>query len=222
VLVVLAAFALNLYMLGSIFGIAPTPGAFLAWGILALILAYAYRLQLPLAGGLVAVVIYIAAAVIPLSGGYWGAFMERPEAFFPGGLALLAAPLFLRHTRNPDFPAVYRLFGLLFLFLALLILNNAGHLTFLPFGGKTVEGVYQTAGFAAAVAAIWIGVRNRLTESVNLGSVFFAVILFNRLFVWWWDWMPKYLFFLIIGVIALALLAVFRKLRTGSGKTETA
>ena len=57
VLVVLAAFVLNLTVLGSIFGIAPSPGAFLAWGILALILAYTYRLRLPLSGGLVAVVV---------------------------------------------------------------------------------------------------------------------------------------------------------------------
>jgi uncharacterized membrane protein len=112
--------------------------------------------------------------------------------------------------------------GLLFLFLALIILSNAGQFTFLPFGRKTVEGVYQVAGLAAAVAAIWTGVRSRLAESVNLGSVFFAVLLFNRLFVWWWDWMPKYLFFLIIGVIALVLLAVFRRLRAGSGKMEAA
>ena len=221
VLVVLAAFALNLIVVGSIFGIAPTPGAFLAWGVLALMLAYAYRLQLPLAGGLVAVVIYVAAAVISLSGGYWGALMERPEVFFPGGLALLAVPLILRHSRCLDFPAVYRTFGLLFLMLALIILNNAGQFSFLPFGRKTVEGVYQVVGFAAAVAAIWAGIRHRLAEAVNLGSVFFAVLLFNRLFIWWWDWMPKYLFFLIIGVIALALLAVFRKLRTGSGKADT-
>jgi hypothetical protein len=34
--------------------------------------------------------------------------------------------------------------------------------------------------------------------------------------------MPKYLFFLVIGVVALVLLAVFRRLRTGSGKVQTA
>jgi uncharacterized membrane protein len=222
VIVVLAAFALNLYVVGSIFGIAPTPGAFLAWSILALILAYAYRLQLPLAGGLVAVVIYSSAVIISLCGGYWSAFMERPEAFFPGGLALLAVPFVWRHNRCPDFPAVYRTFGWLFLMIALIILNNAGQLSFLPLGRKAIEGVYQVLGFAAAVVAVWTGVRHRLPEAVNLGSVFFAILLFNRLFIWWWDWMPKYLFFLIIGIIALVLLAVFRKLRTGGGKAETA
>jgi hypothetical protein len=30
---------------------------------------------------------------------------------------------------------------------------------------------------------------------------------------WWWDWMPKYLFFLIVGLTALALLWAFRRLR---------
>jgi predicted RND superfamily exporter protein len=30
---------------------------------------------------------------------------------------------------------------------------------------------------------------------------------------WWWDWMPKYLFFLVIGLISVALLVVFKRLR---------
>jgi hypothetical protein len=103
---------------------------------------------------------------------------------------------------------------LLIVLLALLILGNEGQLTFLPLAKKTVQGIYQTGGFVAAAAATWVGVRRRYLECMNLGAAFFAVYLFNRLFVWWWDWMPKYIFFLIIGGIALALLAIFRKIRT--------
>jgi uncharacterized membrane protein len=220
VLVALGAFIMNLGVLGSIFNIAPSYGAFLPWGALALILAYAYRLRLPLAGGLVALVIYVAAGMMSLCGGYWGAVVERPETFLPGGLALIAVPLLMRHDRQAEFPAIYRLMGLLFVFLALLMLANEGQLSFLPLARKTAAGIYQVAGLAASVLAIWTGVRKRRMESVNLGSLFFAVFLFNRLWVWWWNWMPQYLFFLIIGIIALVLLAVFRRLRTGTGRTE--
>jgi hypothetical protein len=34
-----------------------------------------------------------------------------------------------------------------------------------------------------------------------------------RFFHWWWDWMPGYLFCMILGVFSIGLLAVFRKLR---------
>ncbi len=222
VLVVLAAFIMNLTVLGSIFNIAPSSSAFLAWGILALIPAYVYRLALPLAGAQIALVIFVAALLVSLTGGYWGAVGNRPETFLPGGLALLAASRLLRHGRHPEFPAVYRIVGLLFVFLALLILSNAGQLTYLPLSRNAVEGIYQMAGFAVAVASIWIGVRRNRVECVNLGSGFFAIYLFNRLFVWWWDWMPKYLFFLIIGCIALALLAAFRRLRRRPAAQEAA
>jgi uncharacterized membrane protein len=219
-LVVFGSFILNLNVVGSIFNMAPSPNAFLAWGGFALVLAYGYRLRLELAAGLVLLVVYVAATILSLSGGSWEAVIERPESFLPGCLILLAIPMLIRHRKQPGFPAIYRLSGMALLFLALLILSNEGQLTYLPFAKKAAQGLYQMAGFAAAIIAIWIGIRNRLTESVNLGSGFFAIFLFNRLFVWWWDWMPKYLFFFIIGLIALLLLAVFRKIRTGTRTAE--
>ncbi len=222
VVVALGAFIMNLGVLGSIFNIVPAPGAFLAWGMLALILAYGYRLRLPLAGGLVALVIFVAAWIIVLAGGYWDAILDRPESLLPGGLALLVVPWIMRHRGDPDFAAIYRMLGLLVVLLALLVLGNEGQMTFLPLAKKVVAGIYQVAGFGAALLAIWVGLRRRYPESINLGSGFFAIFLFNRLFVWWWDWMPKYLFFLIIGIIALVLLAVFRRFRAGTGKAVAA
>jgi len=221
-LVAFGAFILNLNVLGNIFNMTPAPSAFLAWGLFALALAYGYRLRLELAAGIVLVVVFLAASIFSLSGGAWVMVTERPEAFLPGGLALIAIPMLLRHDQRTGFPTIYRLCGLGFIFLALLMLGNAGQLTYLPFTKKAVEGIYQLSGFGAAVAAIWIGLRRHRMESVNLGSAFFAIYLFNRLFVWWWDWMPKYLFFLIIGLIALILLAVFRRLRAGTARLEVA
>jgi uncharacterized membrane protein len=48
---------------------------------------------------------------------------------------------------------------------------------------------------------------------VNTGTAFFTIFLFVRLTNWWWAWMPKYLFFLLIGLVALGLVAVFKRLR---------
>jgi uncharacterized membrane protein len=221
-IVLFASFVLDLSMIGFIFNMTPSENACLAWGLFALLLAYRYRMHLQLAAGLVLLVVYLAAVVIILCGGSFIGLMDRPETFLPGGLALLAIPLILRHEKYPGFPSVYRLFGLLFLSLTLLDLGNLGQFSFLPLAKGTVEDLYQMIGFAVSILAIWIGVRRRLNECINLGAAFFALFLFIRLFDWWWDWMPRYLFFLIIGIIALALLAVFRKIRAGSGRMAAA
>jgi uncharacterized membrane protein len=66
--------------------------------------------------------------------------------------------------------------------------------------------------FSAGV--VFHGVRLSRKGLVNLGVAAFIVFLFVRLHAWWWHWMPKYLFFLLIGLTAIGLLLVFRRIRT--------
>jgi hypothetical protein len=47
----------------------------------------------------------------------------------------------------------------------------------------------------------------------NLGCTFFVLYLYTKLFDWWWDWMPKYLFFLLLGLIAIGMLVFLKRLR---------
>ncbi|MFT5789464.1 MAG: hypothetical protein ACI8SJ_001580, partial [Shewanella sp.] len=37
--------------------------------------------------------------------------------------------------------------------------------------------------------------------------------LYTKFFDWWWDWMPKYIFFFILGLSALLALMVFKRVR---------
>ena len=66
-LVTLASYILNLAALGRIFNIVSTEKALLAWGILALLLAYRYGLRPLLAIGIVLSLSYLAAAVLYFS-----------------------------------------------------------------------------------------------------------------------------------------------------------
>ncbi len=215
-LVVLGSFVLNLAVLGSLFNVLPSPNALLAWGLFALVLSYACGLRLPLAAGLLLILAFTAATVTGWSGGWSMDFLRRPETLLPFGLLTAAVPLAIRHRRLADFPDIYRLVGLSVGFLSLELMVHAGKMSFLPFSVGTVESLYRIIGFILAGSVIWLGVRHGSTSIVNLGSLFFAVYIFDRLFSSWWDWMPKYLFFLIIGLIAVLLLAVFRKLRSGA------
>jgi hypothetical protein len=77
----------------------------------------------------------------------------------------------------------------------------------------SVEIIYQIAGFVFSALAIWVGIKAGWPEVVNTGNVFFTIFLYTKFYDWWWNWMPKYLFFLIIGLTAILMLFIFKRLR---------
>ena len=213
-LVAFACFVLDLSMLGQIFNITPSQNAFLVWGLFGLALAYGYGLRLLLVAALTSLLGYLSATVGTWSGMYWLSFGERPENFLLGGVALFAVGL-LGQGLYSGFKSIYRIYGLLVLFIAILILSNWGAGSYLPYSYSVIENSYQAAGFVIAGLTIWLGIRRHWSGVVNLGSTFFVIFLYTKLFDWWWDWMPKYLFFLIMGLVAVLLLVVLQRLRTG-------
>jgi hypothetical protein len=213
-LVALGAFVLDLSMLGVIFNITPTQHAFLAWGAFGFLLAYAYGLRVLLAGGILALGGWLSATMGTWGGCYWLDFGERPENFLPAALLLLLVPRLVRHRTFTDFPPIYRIFGLLGLLLPILVLANWGTVSYLQVEAKPIETLYQIAGFVVSGAAIAWGVRAAHKEATNVGCTFFVVFLYTKFYDWWWDWMPKYLFFLILGAVAIGFLTVLRRLRS--------
>lgn len=211
-LVAFACFVLNLSVLGVIFNITPTQNAFVAWGGFALIFAYGYGLRLQLVAGTTCLLGYLAATVGTWSGCYWLSFGERPENFIIAGTAMALAAA-IPHRRHTSFPGIYRAYGLLTIFIAILILGNWGQISYLSWDTDLIEGFYQTAGFALAAGTIVLGIRRRWIGVTNLGSTFFVLYLYTKLFAWWWDWLPKYLFFLLLGLIAVGLLLILKRLR---------
>jgi uncharacterized membrane protein len=212
-IVAFAAFVANLSLLGAIFNLAPTPNSLAVWGLFGLALAYHFGIRLVLAAGLVSLLGWIAATTNSWRGWWWVEFEKRPEELMLAGLVLAALPLFIKHVRRPDFPAVYRLVGMLAFFFTMLFLSAQGESSYLPLDAKAIEHFYQMFGVVAAGLAVWIGIRRNWTGVVNTGTAFFTIFLFFRLIDWWWDWMPKYLFFLLIGLVAIGLVAVFKRLR---------
>lgn len=215
-LVTFACFVLDLVMLGEIFAVTPTENACLAWGVLGLVLAYAYGLRLPLALGIAMVTVWLAAKTGALAGVPWIALGHRPESFLPAGLLAFALPFGLKHREREDFPPLYRLCGLLAVLGAVLALSAWGEGSYLRLDKKLIESSYQVAGLVLSTAVIAAGIRRRWSETVNVASTFFVIFLWVRLYNWWWDWMPKYLFFLILGLTAAAALWALKRLRTVS------
>ncbi len=212
-LVTLAAFVLNLSMFGQIFNITPSENALLIWGLFAFLLAYATDARLLLAMGIILLASFLSAKTGTWSGCYWISFGERPENFFPAAIVLFLLP-FIPHHRFSGFASIYRVFAMLLFFIPVLILSNWGVISYLDFTKASIEGIYQIVGFCFSAAAIFMGIKKGWSEVVNTGNVFFTIFLYTKFYDWWWDWMPKYLFFLVIGLTAILMLFVFKRLRS--------
>lgn len=211
----LVCFVLNLTMLGRIFNIAPSDKALPLWGAMALLLAYQCRWRLLLSTALLCFGLFIAARISALSGWHWSEMGERLENFMPAVLLFLI-PLFYGQARYPGFAACYRIIGLLFLLVPVLLLGYWGEGSYLDWPVRWVEAFYQLLGFALAGLLIWLGIRRGWGDVVGSGTGFAVVLLFCKLFDWWWDLLPRYLFFLLIGLIALLLLVVLQRWRRGA------
>jgi uncharacterized membrane protein len=206
-------FVMGINSLGMLFNLTPSPQALLAWGGFAVLAAYAYGLRLPLAAGLLLFGAYSASLWVAASGGYWGQFLQRPESMLPAAVIVYAVPSIAQRADRHDFSWVYRICGGGMGLFALLLLSLSGQRSYLPLAPRTLETIYQVVGLLLSAGIIYHGTRLSRHGLVNLGAAAFVVFLYVKLHFWWWDWMPKYLFFLLIGLIATGLLYVFRRLR---------
>jgi uncharacterized membrane protein len=212
-MVAFACFVLNIGLLGQIFNITPSDKALLPWAALAFLLAYTFDLRLLLAAGILCVIAFVAARTGTWGGMYWIDFGERPENFFPAALVLFCIPLLIPHARFAGFAALYRVFALLTLLLPMLVLANWGRVSYLPLSRDVIEGSYQVLGFAASGAAIWLGARREWPEVTNTGITFFVIFLYTKFYDWWWELMPKSVFFLVIGLTSILFILIMKRLR---------
>jgi hypothetical protein len=213
-----AAFVGEMGALGTVLNLTDTPLALLAWAGFALLVAYAYGLRLLLAPGLVLACAWSAATVLHLQGYSWGDFLRRGELLIPGALIVYSVPWMLRRRGPAGFDLVYRLCGAGVGLLSLLVLSTAGDLCCGGVSPGKVAAAYQLIGLMVSAAVLAHGLRLGQGPLVNAGAAAFIVFLFVRLHSWWWDWMPKYLFCLVLGLIAFGLLLVFRRIRTRMSK----
>lgn len=212
-LVTFACFVLNISMMGQIFNIIPSDKAFIVWGAFAFLIAYACDVRLLLAAGILCTMAFISARMGTWCGGYWLHFGERPENFFPAALIFFFLPQFIKHQSYSGFSPIYRVFALLALFLPILILSNWGAISYMDMDNDLIEGIYQVAGFTLCALAIWLGIKRGWNDVVNTANTFFVIFLYTKFFEWWWELMPKYLFFLIVALTAMLFLFIFKRMR---------
>jgi hypothetical protein len=208
-LVACAAFVLQTIELSELLGLARSPHVLLLWAVFALAIATPWRFSLPFALGVGALVAWVPAAGLWTAGYEYEEFLGHPE------LVILSAAVCAAGVRwmPQELRAAGRVVVLVLGLISLLALTSVPNLTLLPFAGETSRVVYQLMAAAVAVAVIYRGIASRQPEVVTLGSAFAGVFLLTRFVDWWWDWMPKYLFFLILAVAALGWVWALRRVR---------
>lgn len=220
-LLTFTTFVLNISMIAQIFNITPSPNASLIFSLFAFLLAYALNTRLLLGIGIIFFSFFLSAKVGVWAGAYWINFSNHPENFFPVALILFLLS-FINHSKYTNFDVVYRYFSMFLFFLPVLILSNNGSISYINLAEDSIEGFYQVIGFAFSAFAIYIGIKKGLSEVTNMGNVFFVIFLYTKFFNWWWNWMPKYIFFLIIGISAVFILMILKRVRSEllKGKKE--
>lgn len=214
-----ASFVIGLPVLAALFNTALPPEALLAWAAFCGALAYAYGLRLLLVAAILFGLGFAGTLAGPTHLCIWEAFGHRPEAFLPAGALLLAVPALAPHRAHPGFPPAWRALGLLSLFLPILILGRAGNASFFRLSPGTIEAGYQILGFVLAALAVWLGVRSARPEVTNVAGGAFVAYLYVKLYDWWWAFLPRWVFFLLLGLVAVALLLLLRRVHSRSRRS---
>jgi hypothetical protein len=200
-IVACGAFVLQTVLLGQIFNLRGSPHVVAAWALFGIAVAWPWRFGVPFAAGAMSLAAYVPALLLWLNGYSWVSVPARPELL--GAAALLGV---IAVSRVPRELAAWGRPALLLVVLGVLLALTFGADSVFTDRDALVEGAYQILSAATTVALIWFGLRRGLEDLVVLGSLFGGVFLLTRFVDWWWDWMPKYLFFLIIAAVALGWL----------------
>jgi hypothetical protein len=225
-IVACAAVVLQTVMLGRLFNLKGSPHVLAVWALFALAVSVPWRFGVSYAFGLLMAVIYPAALAFWVGGVPWEYVVQRPEpAAVCAGVVLAWAGLKAGPSEGRREPGPFTHAGaglqtglprelvvwtrstlLLVILGSVLVMSATGAYSLLPLSDSLVQGLYQVVAVAAAAVTLHVGLRRGLSDVVALGSVFAGLFLLLRFVDWWWDWMPKYLFFLILAAVALAWL----------------
>jgi hypothetical protein len=208
-IVACGAFVLQTVMLGQVFNLRGSPHAIGWWAAFAFAVAIPWRFTVPFAWGVIALIAYLSALMMAAADVAWTSFPERPETIALSAAAVAAASL----SWPPAFRIPARAVALVLALAPILVLSSTGGPSVLPWSSQSVRIAYQLAAVVAAVVVIGAGLRSGANDVVVVGAVFAGLFIVTRFVDWWWDWMPKYVFFLILAGVAIGWLWLLRVAR---------
>lgn len=212
VLVAIACFVANLYIVGQIFNITPSPNAFLAWGLFGLVLAYRHDLAFVMGLCLIALMMFTGGFLTTLAGFAWPT-VQIPEFYLGAGILCLLVPVAIRSPAVDRYRHVYFFVGLLQTYCVLEWLVSLPSQSLLPLSAAKTEWLYFVVAFVGGIAAIRQCIRKEWAAGTYLLAVSLVVLMLHKYFDWFWEDLPHYVFFLVLGGVAVAIIASLRKMR---------
>jgi hypothetical protein len=208
-IVACGAFVLQTIALGALFNLPGSAHVLGSWAAFALAVALPFRFALPCVAGVGAAICYVAALVVSWQGAPWYEFGLRLETVMLPALVVYAAWRVMPRELQPWTRGT----ALAFALGALLAMSTFEASSLLPWSRSVIDAAYQIVAVIAAMAVVALGVTTGREETLVAGALFTALFLIGRFVDWWWDWMPKYLFFLALAALAIAWLMLLGRLR---------
>lgn len=206
--VAVAAFVANLAAIGGLFNLAASPHAWLAWGLFSLALGHHLGVRVLVAAGLTGFLLWTS---VLLSGDFGR--IDHLEIMMAAGAVIALIPGRWPGLVPGTMAPVFRVAGVSGFLLAVLILSQEGRMSVLPMGRRAAEQIYQVVGLLVSTAVLWWGVKRNWASVFVPGIIAFVAFLLLRMADWLWNLVPKYLFFLLVGLTAAGLIALFQRIR---------
>lgn len=212
-MVTCASFVLALEAAGRILSLPSSPWRYLAWAGFGAVLAFSYGFRVVLAGAVVSFSVFGLGSLTAMSGAWWTGFLVRPEGMAALGVAWVALPVLRPNLLSPDFSATVRLTGAVMAFTSLFVLGIDGNLSLIPFAPEPIEAWYDVIALGLGGAGIWLGIQRGWSDLRICSTAFVVLLLIVKAFDWWWDWLPRELFFLALGLLAVGILVLLKRYR---------
>jgi uncharacterized membrane protein len=142
----------------------------------------------------------------------WTHVVEFPEILTAAAFLLTVVAPRLQQVR-PSFGAVTRSVALGVGFIGLLMLSSIGQISLLPTPRHVSALIYQAVMLLATVVTLFVAIRRRWVEAVYIAAAALTMFLFIRYIDWFWDALPRFVFFLVLATVAFAWLLTLRRLR---------
>jgi hypothetical protein len=206
-------------VLSDLVNIPVTPFVIWAGVLFGVALALPYGFRIVLAGALTALVVAVAGSLFQSAGIPWTVAIDRLDlaTVVSFGLLLLA-PQLSRVDRSFGPPT--RLTALVLGFSGLLVLSTFGDVSVLPLPTSTLRIIYQVLMLVACVAALVVGVRAHLTETIRVAATALSLFLLIRFVDWFWDVLPAYAFFFALAAVAFGWLLILRRIRARLARAQ--
>ena len=211
-IVAYGTFWLAIYVLHDLVNLPLSPIPIWAAVLFGLALALAYGFRVILAAALVALAVALAGSMFQAAGIPWTIAFERPDlgTFLSFGLLILGPHL---ARVDASFGPTTRLTALVLGFAGVLLLSNVGDMSLFPASTTTVQIFYQVVMLVATVAALIVGVRRQMSETVRTAATALSLFLLIRFIDWFWDALPAYVVFFVLAALAFGWLLVLRRIR---------